>query len=638
MQKDFIAINSVIHNSKLIALVASNGFSVYDAAGLDSLQCIEWLFNLVHLRKRKGGVVFVCYGFQRSNEFIFSTLPSGLRDKLFQSFHIRNKIDSLEIERELLDEQFYAAPKDTQDFERSNFERHVINHSLNELRDIQYAGFKIELINGKVLTIRKNGKAVSIYDIVGFFKGDDWNTTSLAWLSCDYVTFYRRLSDGNAWRWATPENRSIALSIIKCALIRKLSERLNDALIENEIHLSRYHGCGSIASYILSRSKAKSDFHNYRHRRQMAPELWKAANQAYYSGRVEQFKIGTLTDVKEYDINSAYANAIRYLPTFLRKPYFKREWTASPFSVWYIDYDFTSISPYFGFLPNRNAGNTVTYPLKGSGYFWQPEIVFLLQHYPQCIDIKYGFATDYEPAPFTEHIERMYDLRKDLQDRKHPLQKVVGLSLSAIYGKFKQEKSHFHNLFYAGFITSFVRMQLLNVTRQNESNIICFQTDAIHSDSYLLAPLSSGLGEYKEKQFAKVTYLDNGVYQCYNERGEVVKSKSRGFKTFNFEKALADIQQRKTYIALAEFFIGHNLYSQNMFQGAQYLETYATDKVISPLDRDNQSMRKYDAEVIDLTQGYIDSRITNAYSGRESSVYTKTVYRGSDVMLDAIRV
>lgn len=646
MKKNFIGIETVIADNKLVAITLSDGGGVFCETGISSLTAIEFLFNLVHKRKDdkyiKEGVVFVCYAFSRSNEFIFSGLPPSLRDKVFQSYQIRHKIDEIETEQENIDEILYSVPKDSQEYEQASFERHVNKHALTELTEVKYEGYKLSLLNGKSLTIRKGGKAISIYDIYGFFKGDsftrvlsDWFDATTAKLGSltTYTDYgepleYERLS------------KRVAFAVVRSSIIARLADRVNNELSEYGINLTRYHGAGSIAGYWLGKMKAKSFFHNYRYRRQLSPELHKAINQAYYGGRAEQFKIGTLHNVKVYDINSAYANAIRYLPTLLRKPKFSMEWQPLPFSLWYIEYDFTKCdsdtSLYFGLLPNRNIANHTKYKLKGRGYFWQPEIVYLIQNHPECINIKYGFVYDYDETPFDAEINRLYDLRLELQANKNPLEKILKLSLSGIYGKFCQAngKGHYYNLSYAGFVTSFTRAQLLNATRVAAANTISFQTDAIHSTEFLPIPVSDEIGEYKLSEYAKVIYLDNGVYQCYDQNGAIVKTKTRGFRGFDFNKAIEEIGRCRSFSGLVDIFVGHNLHQENLFKGAAYLSQHEINKQISPTENTITSARWFEDKEIDLLSGYIDSRVNGKDSGRESASYQRVIFKGADLALD----
>lgn len=646
MKKNFIGIETVIADNRLVAITLSDGGGVFCETGISSLTAIEFLFNLVHKRKDdkyiKDGVVFVCYAFSRSNEFIFSGLPSGLRDKIFQSYQIRHRIDEIENEQETIDEILYNVPKDSQEYEQADFNKHVNRLALKELTEVEYGGYKLSLLNGKSLTIKKGGKAISIYDIYGFFKGDSFNTVLSNWF--DSVTALL----GNATTYANYGepleynglSKRVAHSIVRSGIVARLADKVNNELSEYGINLTRYHGAGSIAGYWLGKMKAKTFFHNYRYKRQLAPELHKAINQAYYGGRAEQFKIGTLYNVKVYDINSAYANAITYLPALLHKPAFTTKWQSEPFSVWFIEYDFSNANHnsglYFGLLPNRNIANHTKYKLKGRGYFWQPEIVYLIQNHPECINIKYGFVYDYDNTPFDDEINRLYDLRKDLQERNNPLERIVKLSLSGMYGKFCQAngKGHYYNLSYAGFVTSFTRAQLLNATREAASSTISFQTDAIHSTEFLSIPVSDEIGEYKLSEYAKVTYLDNGVYQCYDKAGNIVKTKTRGFRDFDFNTALADIGRCRSFAGLVDIFVGHNLHQENLFKGAAYLSQYELSKRVSPVENKVDSARWFEDKEIDLLSGYIDSKVNGKYSGRESASYQRVIFKGADLALD----
>lgn len=642
MKKSFIGIDTVIADNKLVAITLSDGGGIFAESGISSLAAIEFLYNLIHKRKedryQKDGVVFVCYAFTRSNEFIFSGLPSSLRDKVFQSYQVKRQIDQIEVGNEDLDNILYTVDRDSQEYEQADFERHVNRAALNELTEVKYEGYHLTLHNGKSLTIRKGGKAVSIYDIYGFFKGDSFASVLGKWFDshtaklANVATYERYREPLELYGLST----RLAHSIVRSSIIARLANKVNDELTENNIHLTRYHGAGGVAGYWLGKMKAKNHFYNYRYKRQKSAEWDKAINQSYYGGRAEQFKIGTLYDVKIYDINSAYANAIRYLPSMLHKPKFIKEWTAEPFSVWFIEYDLSNTNSYFGLLPNRDVTNNTRYKVAGRGYFWQPEVLYLIQNHPECINIKYGFVYDYEETPFDSEITKLYELRNQLKSDNRPLEKIVKLSLSGMYGKFcqSQGKGHYYNLSYAGFITSFTRAQLLNATQQNATNTICFQTDAIHSNEYLPVCISDKIGEFKLKEYAKVTYLDQGVYQCYDHNGNIVKTKTRGFRNFDFNSAMRAIQTARTFNGLVDIFIGHNLHTENLFRGAAYLSQHELTKAVSPLENTARGARWFEDKEIDLTQGYIDSRTNGQDAGRESANYQRVIYKGADLAID----
>ncbi len=323
----------------------------------------------------------------------------------------------------------------------------------------------------------------------------------------------------------------------------------------------------------------------------------------------------------------------------LQKPVPVQEWCNEKFSFWECEYDFTGIQdkPYFGLLPNREVSGFTKYKLRGKGFFWQPEIEYVLRNYSDAVKIGSGYVLQYEKAPFTQEIENLYQLRLDLQDQKNPLEKVIKLAASSIYGKFCQHngKGHYYNLFYASYITSVVRAQILEAVKGYEKETICFQTDAIHSTMHLPVPLSGDLGAFKRSQYEKITYLDNGVYQCYMG-GKPVKTKTRGFRRFNFDECLRELKACRSYTALQEFFVGHNLFTQNLFTQADYLEDFAARKTIFPAEVDRHAMRIFNAADVDLTKGFLDSRAITDYNGLPSAPYQIGGQRVIDMNLDTL--
>lgn len=635
MAKTFISITSEIYKGKLVYLKASSGDALSIANGITFDKAIEFLFSLLKYRKRKSGVVFVCYGFSRDNEFIFSTMSKENRNKLFQSHTVTKQLDALAEENEDFDDVLYNSKlKDSQDYEQADFGKYVNTLAIKELLEVKHGDYKISLANGKKLTISKGGKSLTLYDIYSFFKPTSLRSAVKQWLDKDLPLLDRTefnampiLEQGELEQLKTHAE-------IELSAIHELAVKLNTELEKININLQSYHGATAVMNAILGKAKAKSQFHNYKFKRQFSPENWKAINQAFYGGRAEQFKIGTVNNVKVYDINSAYAFASSFLPVMLTKFHFVKQWKSEPFSIWFCEYDFTDINPYFGLLPNRDVGNAIRYKLRGSSYFWQPEVSFILQHYPNCINIKKGFVLDYERAPFTKFVELFYRLRVELQQQNNPLEKVLKLALAALYGKFCQHngKSPFYNLSYAGFITSVARRQLLEATLGNESATACFLTDAIHTTAKLNVPVSNELGEYKLTEYEKVVYLDNGVYQCYNG-GQIVKTKTKGFRNFDFNTALKQLDEKKTYTGLAEFFVGHNLHELHTFINAGYLEDYAQNKTQNPI---NSLVRKFENWNCNLLDSYLDSNTINLFNGSESGLYKKSNFKDCDMALDTI--
>jgi hypothetical protein len=611
--KHFVAIITETIDNRLVKITTSAGESIGNENGIDFLTAVDFLFALrlksIH---RKNKTVFVSYGFTRDNEFIFSTMTKELKDKLFQSYDVKQKLNRIEFENEKLDEIYYQKLHnerlmDTQEFEQVDFERYVNFLAEKELIEVKAGGYDISLANGKRLTVRKNKKSISIYDIYGFFKNDS------LFESCK--------------KWQVPYNNEVEA-------IALLATALNKSLEYYGIKLSRYHGATAVTSWLLTKSKAKDYYHALRYKRQISTEFHKATYQSYYGGRAEQLKLGTLYNVNIYDINSAYAFACSFLPVLLSKPRFVKAFTDEfIFSQWLVTYNFADTDSYFGYFPNRNRVST-DYKLAGKTYLWYPELQFALQHFPECIEIHQGFVWDYTPAPFGQDILEMYELRRKLQKQGNPLEKVLKKALQSVYGKFCQHqgKGHFYNMSYAGFICSFVRRMLLDATFGNEKETICFLTDAIHTTANLNISVSDHLGEYKKESYEKVEYLDNGVYRCWND-GKIVKTKHKGSKHFDFSAALNLLNEKQYYKADNSIFVGHNIFAMNQFSKAKYLENFALDKEINPIEN---CPRIFENKIIDFSREFLDSKPNALYGGKESGIYRHNDFNVNDFSLDTI--
>lgn len=611
--KIFTALTTTIKNDKVIAITASNGASISNSKGLSLDRILDWFFEL--RCKKDSDEVFICYASQSDNEYIFSSLPSLLKDKLFQSYSFRKERGQMEQELEDLDYQFFQTQKDSQEFQELDFERYVEKLALKELNEIKYNDYTLYLINGKILTVTKNKIKFILYDVYGFFR-----TT---------------LSEAIE-KWLKERIGRVLPAKIEAEYISKLQSHLHLELLKHGIKLSKFHGVTTISTWLLSKTKARTEYHSYKRRSQYSGELYRAVMQGYYGGRTEQFKIGTFNEpIYVYDINSAYAFACSKLPILRSKPIFTQEYNSEPFSVWHCNYDFTNVKPYFGLLPNRDSGNGIKYKLRGKGYFWQPEIDWILKNYPECIKIDSGFFVPYKQANFTQGIIDLYNLRVELQQKNDPLEKILGLALSAIYGKFCQREGagYYYNMMYAGYITSHTRAQLLDATKQNEKQVICFLTDAIHTQKELPIIQSNKLGDYKRLAYLKSVYLDNGVYRLYGQDGNIIKEASKGFREFNFDAALAELQGKRSYTALAEFFIGHNLHSFMPVRFREYLKVQKENKKTNPFEL---SARLYESVGIDLTANWCESKALDLYSGRESAMYSERYYKEADVSKDSL--
>ncbi len=241
--KTFIAITSEVLNGQLVHLTATCGKSLTDELGIDYKRAVDFLFSLRHERKKTSGVVLVTYAFSRDNEFIFSTMPKVLKDKLFVSHKIKNEINELEYELEQIQDDYYKFPLDSDEFQLADFEKHVNTLALDELTDVEFDGYHIKLANGKMLTITKNKKSITIYDIFGFFKPMPLRETVSKFLHSNQPLLDRSQFDAlDFFDGISDIDRLKNHAAFESNWIAKLAGKLNEELQANNINLSRFHG------------------------------------------------------------------------------------------------------------------------------------------------------------------------------------------------------------------------------------------------------------------------------------------------------------------------------------------------------------------------------------------------------------
>lgn len=606
--KIFVGIAAKIENGKVSEIVTSDGRAIRSSDGIIAADYLDFLFDL--RGTARDNTIFVSYGFSQVNEFLFAEMVSEIKDKLFQSSTIKKEVNQIETDLEACYFDLEQFTSDTLEYELADFERYVNELALAERGEISYNGYKIVLRNGRSISITKDKKRIVVFDCFGFFESP-LSVAVDTWLD---------------------ERLPVTVSLYQESdTVARLAEELHGRLMEHGINLRSYYGSGSVASWILGKAKAKTYFNSYRHKRQLSDDIYNAIYQAYYSGRAEQFKLGKIDKpIFVYDINSAYAHAITFLPVLLERLKFSEHWKPDIFSLWHCDYDFTSVNPYFGFLPHRERGGSGTfYKTKGRGFFWQPEVCYILNRFPDCIEINGGYSlSDYEVAPFTELVKDIYALRVQLKQQDNPLQTILKTALASVYGKFCQQnkRGYYYNRMYAGFITSLTRMQLLQATENNESEVICFLTDAIHSTKPLDVPLNNDLGGFRLKTYDRGFYIDNGIYQVSNSK--ITKNATKGFRDFDFEQAKKDFLEKYSYTGSLNLFIGYNLYSLLPFHNYKYLETETQTRTAEPLTARARSFFQ--------TDGIYNSRILTNDSGLESALYAQGDHIDFQNSIDAL--
>jgi hypothetical protein len=159
-------------------------------------------------------------------------------------------------------------------------------------------------------------------------------------------------------------------------------------------------------------------------------------------------------------------------------------------------------------------------------------------------------ATDYKPFHF---IKDLYEKRLQLQAAGDEAEIGIKIALNSAYGKLAQqvgwlpedetgdEKTpSYHQLEYAGYVTSYTRAKLFRASLENPSAVISYETDCLYSSEELTGLIiGDGLGEWKETVYDELTYLGSGIYYGTKANGDQV------FKLRGIQTGTATIEQLK---------------------------------------------------------------------------------------------
>lgn len=419
------------------------------------------------------------------------------------------------------------------DLSRADLER------LYDRRWIIWQGYRIAWRRGKSLYICRvdedgvrvdNG--VTVYDVVSFFQrpfvqacreylGD-------AFLEPDTVVDNKaRRSVFTLDDMATMRHYNDVELQNLLALMGELRERLNKV----GLRPSRWDGPGAVASALLRREGVRDAM------AETPRHVARAARFAYAGGRFEPLRFGSVTGpAYEYDINSAYPAAMGSLPNLARGYWSTdRRDKSAPFALYHIHYA-GKFSDLPGAMFRRDMNGTVSYPMGVTSWVWSPEYDAIRRYCEAGLGdyrviTRYVFNEDSaEDRPFA-FVERLYKKRQALKKAGDGAESALKLALNSLYGKLCQQvgaTQHrdgtwrippYHQLEWAGYITSYCRAKILDAITSNPEAIIAVETDALFSSEPLSLDCGDSLGQWKEIRFSQLTYVQSGVYFADGQAG-----------------------------------------------------------------------------------------------------------------------
>jgi hypothetical protein len=410
-------------------------------------------------------------------------------------------------------------------------------HCLKQLVSTNRTRFKrwrIEYIPNKWLVVQNGGKRIKIYDVIGYFQRAFVKTVE------DYLgtdsPHYQIIAEGKALRQQfTHRDRELIVrywTAEQAALVEVMNQLRQD-FHDAGVFPTSWHGpAASASAYFKSIGLAE-------HMAVMPDHIHKLSKLAYAGGRFEMFKAGYHHGkVYEYDLNSAYPAAMANLPS-LAGGTWEHVTTFEPgtFGLWHCvaaGNEWNNVKMYPLFV--RDKRGILSWPSACDGWYWTPEAELI--NFPEENLIREGwvFRPVTDVKPFAD-IPARYAERQRLKAEGKSAERALKLILNSVYGKTAQRVGWdpetgrpptWHQLEWAGYITSYTRASMFLAMQQNPDAIIACETDAIFSTEPLNLPISKKLGDWSIDAFEEILYLQSGFYFAKNADGTSV-DKMRGF-------------------------------------------------------------------------------------------------------------
>lgn len=467
-------------------MCASTGAYLEDANGITTDQCLAWL---IQLRRDNPNAIFVSYAFSYDRTKI-------LRDIVFsaagRAWHLWR------------------------------------NNSVPWTSDT--GSYLVGGIDKKWFQVSSGGVSCKVYDVSSYWQTSFVNALASAGIVDAEIAAMKQ--QRNVFT-ADQMDEIRHYCFQECDRLTQLMDWLRDAFLSVELPQGRWHGPGAIAEATLRKHNVGS---YHRHELTYGGEIGSVCRCAYFGGRAQTLLLGTVPEVWQYDIVSAYPNVTRGLPTARGSWVHSHSYTESPWAVWLVRWNIPGKlnEGYFGPFPWRNHNGSLWYPRNGYGWYWQPEVSLALRMWPDCIHIERGyiFHPESDDKPF-RFIDEMFAMRRRLKQQKHAGQLALKLSMNSIYGKLAQgvggkngRVPRWQSYFWAGNITSATRAQLLHMADSDRENVIGFATDSVFYRTEQAFTESHELGGLELTYFTDAFFAQQGMYQGYIDGTPFEKTRS----------------------------------------------------------------------------------------------------------------
>lgn len=382
--------------------------------------------------------------------------------------------------------------------------------------------------------LRKGGWNVTsqcvLFDVWGFFQHSfvaalkEWGVGDPALIDAIEEMKHRR-----GTFTAQQESEVLEYCLSECRMLAELAEKLRSMCLRVGYVPKSWTGPGALGAAV---------FDKHRIRKHMDHELregWgpvaDAARHAYFGGRIEPIRYGRHKGkVYAHDLVSAYPAGMVRLPCLAHGEWRQDEETE--FTMYHLTSrahidDMRIVQP----LPHRTPNGSVLFPGVTTGWYWTPERKAAELGADVQVHEFYAWHQECDHQPFA-FVEGLFNARKEMKKRGDPAQLSLKLVLNSLYGKTCQRLGGdkgappYHQLEWAGFITSQCRASVYELAMRSPDSVISFETDGVYATTPLTENGDGTLGGWEVTEYDEIVYVTSGLY--WLRKGDEWIAKFRG--------------------------------------------------------------------------------------------------------------
>lgn len=352
---------------------------------------------------------------------------------------------------------------------------------------------------------------------------------------------------------AQEESEVLGYCLSECQMLVDLSDQLRRMCLRIGYVPKTWTGPGALAAAFYDKHRIRSHMDHTLADGTRQP-IADASLYAYFGGRIEPIQYGRHQGkVYAHDIVSAYPAGMVNLPCLAHGEWRKDD--SSPFTVHHVKCrakvdDMRIVQP----LPHRTERGTVLFPGVTEGWYWTPEIEAAQRHADVEVQESWAWHQECEHQPFAP-VSALFNARRDMKRRGDPAQLSAKVLLNSLYGKQCQRLGGdkgippYHQLEWAGFVTSSCRAAVYELAMSNPSAVVSFETDGVYATEPLTANGDGSLGSWEVEEYDEIVYVTSGLY--WLRKGDQWITKFRGLDrgSLDLKDVLLAWQLNETFVS-----------------------------------------------------------------------------------------